>query len=71
MSTIDITALTTLGRRIVRDTDTFDVREDGEVIATRVAENIAWESDHDEWLDDDTHEVWDVALKVAEEANRA
>ena len=65
------TTLRTTGARVISDTDTFNVREDnGEVNATKLAENIAWELNHDEWLDDETHEVWDVAMALANKANK-
>ena len=38
----------------------------GEVNTTELAENAAHEFDSDEWLDDDTHWVWDLAVKAAE-----
>lgn len=31
--------------------------------ATNLAENTAWAMDHDEWLDDETHEVWVIATE--------
>lgn len=31
--------------------------------ATNLAENTAWTMGHDEWLDDETHPVWEVALE--------
>lgn len=33
---------------------------------TELAEAAAHELDHDEWLDDETHEVWDLAIEVAD-----
>jgi len=30
--------------------------------ATQLAENTAWHFDHDEWLDDELHWVWELAL---------
>ncbi len=65
------TTLRTTAARVIGDHRTFDVRDSGEVNATLVAENVAWELGHAEWLDDDTHAVWDVALVAAEKANRA
>jgi len=47
-----------------------DLWEGGEVNYTRLAENAAWHFDHDEWLDDETHWVWDVALEAGEEGTR-
>jgi len=35
---------------------------DSERNATHLAENAAVEFDHDEWLDDETHWVWEFAL---------
>lgn len=40
-------------------------RDTGEVNATTLAEAAAWAFDHDEWLDDSTHDVWEWAMKVA------
>ena len=34
----------------------------GELNTTQLAENIAHAFDRDDWLDDETHWVWDVAL---------
>lgn len=33
---------------------------------TTMAEEAAFDLDHPEWLDDETHIVWDLAIKVAE-----
>jgi hypothetical protein len=48
-------------------------RRTGEVNLTSLAEACAHHFDAHHWLDDDTHEVWDLAIDVAEywEANRA
>lgn len=43
-----------------------DCVEAGEVNATRLAENTAHALNHDEWLDDPDHEVWEVAIEFAE-----
>lgn len=32
--------------------------------ATELAENAAYDLGHEEWLDDETHQVWDCAYKV-------
>lgn len=37
---------------------------------TSLAEQCAWDLDHDEWLDDDTHIVWDIAVDEAQRAER-
>lgn len=42
-----------------------EVWERGEVNCTRLAEEAAHYFDHDEWLDDETHWVWDLALEEA------
>lgn len=39
----------------------------GEYIAGIIAEAVAHDLDHDEWLDDETHPVWDIAADVAEQ----
>lgn len=33
---------------------------------TELAELAAHELDHDEWLDDELHEVWELAIEVAD-----
>lgn len=33
---------------------------------TRLAEEAAFELGHDEWLDDETHDVWVLAITAAE-----
>jgi len=38
----------------------------GEINATQLAEATADEMNHPEWLDDDQHEIWDVAVECAE-----
>lgn len=35
--------------------------------ATEAAENCAWGLDHDEWLDDELHPVWEIALEWVDE----
>ena len=50
--------------RELRDLDHPDLWDCGEVNCTRLAENAAWEFDHDEWLDDETHWVWDLAVDI-------
>lgn len=42
----------------------------GEVNCTALAEACAHAHGHDEWLDDETHEVWDAALDAAERASK-
>ena len=42
----------------------------GFINLTQLAENAAHEFNHDEWLDDESHWVWEVALD-AEEKHRA
>lgn len=39
-----------------------------EINCTKLAEDTAHALDHDEWLDDDTHDVWDCAVEISEEA---
>jgi len=39
-------------------------RRSGEINATLLAENAAHAFDHDEWLDDETHYVWELALEI-------
>lgn len=52
--------LTTIGERLAEDL----VDQSGEVNTTLLAENIAHEAGHDEWLDDETHLVWEVACDI-------
>ena len=40
-------------------------RATGEVNATTLAEGAAAQFDHEEWLNDGTHEVWDWAAEIA------
>lgn len=42
----------------------------GEINATKLVENAAFNFDKYTWLDNDTHWVWDLALEVAEEGKR-
>ena len=42
----------------------------GEINLTTLAENTALNFDHEEWLSDDTHWVWDLAIEVTEEYNK-
>ncbi len=48
-----------------------DLGDGDEANATQIAENIAHEMDHDEWLDDHTHWIWDVAMDAASKWNKA
>ena len=55
-----------MGRHII-SSHNWDVRDSiGLVNATKLAENIAWELKHDEWLDQEDHELWDIALELAD-----
>jgi hypothetical protein len=38
----------------------------GEINCTRLAEETAQVMEHDEWLDDPDHIIWDVAVEVSE-----
>lgn len=49
------------------DTDWPIFSDCGEVNCTKLAEETAKHLDHDEWLDDCTHWIWDLALEVADE----
>ena len=49
--------------------DAFD-RQTGEVNNTALAEAAADALDHDEWLDDETHQVWDIAIVVGDAYER-
>lgn len=41
-----------------------ELYDDPNATATELAEVAAWEMDHDEWLDDPDHWIWDIALEV-------
>lgn len=51
--------------RELEDRDHPDLWRGGEVSLTRLAENAAWHFGKDEWLDDECHWVWDLAVDVA------
>jgi hypothetical protein len=51
--------------------DLRELGENDEANATQIAENVAHEMDHDEWLDDETHWIWDVAMDAATRWNKA
>ena len=50
------------------ESTTVDFRDEitDEINATKLAEYVAMTLDHDEWLDDETHPLWDIAAYVAE-----
>ena len=41
--------------------------ERGEIDLTSLAEDVAFELGHDEWLDDSTHVLWEVVIEAADE----
>ncbi len=43
-----------------------DCLDGGEINHTMLAETAALDCDHPEWLDDETHVVWDLAIDVAD-----
>ena len=47
----------------------WDCPDSNFVNLTELAEAAAHELNHDEWLDDESHEVWEVAIVVAEAAD--
>lgn len=51
------------------DEEVFD--SSGEVNMTGLSELVAHELDHDEWLDDESHWVWDVVADLAEKWEKA
>ncbi len=55
-------AIAKVMRRLIEDG-----REDYFENSTGLAEDAAHEMGHDEWLDDEHHEVWEVANEIAEE----
>lgn len=42
------------------------IEPDGRPNLTRLAEEAAWHFDHDEWLDDELHFVWEAAIDAAD-----
>lgn len=42
------------------------MRKTNEFTATTLVEQTARDLNYDEWLDDDTHFVWDIAVDVVE-----
>jgi len=54
-------------RGVLLDGDS-EVWEHKEVNLTKLAEAGAHFADRDEWLDDETHWIWEVALEEAENA---
>lgn len=54
-------------RSLVADCVDSDTNE---VNCTQLAENTAHELNHDEWLDDSDHILWDFAVDVAEAYER-
>jgi len=44
--------------------DAVTLKRDNLLTATHLAEDAAYEFDYPEWLDDETHIVWDLAVKV-------
>lgn len=42
-------------------------QQTGEVSPTILAELAADHFDHNEWLDDETNDVWDIAVEVSNE----
>lgn len=49
---------------VAHDRDCLDTND---INLTVLAEATAHELGHDEWLDDETHEVWDCALTAVAE----
>jgi hypothetical protein len=41
-----------------------------EINMTALAEAAAHQFDHDEWLDDETHWVWDAAFEASQRAEK-
>lgn len=58
-------------RNELYDLDSEVWESSGEVNYTRLAEEAAHYFDHDEWLDDETHWIWDLALQEGERAEKA
>lgn len=54
-------------RSLVSDCVDSDTNE---VNRTQLAENTAHALNHDEWLDDSNHIVWDLAIDIAESYER-
>ena len=41
-------------------------QETGEISPTKLAEITSSKFSHDEWLDDETNQIWEIAIKVVE-----
>ncbi len=48
----------------------FVDRYTGLVNTTELAEGVAFEFEHDEWLDDETHPLWDMVVEIAQSYER-
>jgi len=53
-------------RRLLMDGECID-RTTGIANCTELAETAAFDLEHSEWLDDESHEVWDIAVDITEE----
>ena len=53
-------------RNLLRDGECID-RDTGLADCTRLAETTAHDLGHHEWLDDECHEVWDIAVDTSNE----
>ncbi len=64
-------ALNTKIRRTMRPlvSDCADLSTN-EINTTQLAENTAHALNHDEWLDDSDHILWDIAIDIAEAHER-
>ena len=59
------TELRATGIRFIRNNgEEYTVIEHGEINCTLLAESIAHAYDHDEWLDNPEHDVWDISLDL-------
>lgn len=55
---------------MLRNVDDYIDSYTGEVNVTQLSEACAEDLDHDEWLDDSTHIVWDLAVVVSERVEK-
>lgn len=57
-------------QELYENDENLEIWQDGEVNCTHLAENTAWALNRDEWLDDETHWIWDMAVGEASRAER-
>jgi hypothetical protein len=48
----------------------YHLQDNCKATPTELAENAAIHLDHDEWLDDSDHWIWELAIEVSENYNQ-